>query len=319
MRSAYVLFFFFAFSMLVPAGQAAAQSKSPQSSHLNSSRIERATANANRKLTYKLEYRFKRGDQIRWSVEHVASTRTQMAGETEETSSRSESIKLWEVQSVDSQGKTTFDHSIESVNMWQKIGEQSPVKYNSKTDQKPPLEYESLAERIGTVLATISINPAGQIVDRKSPTENKANFGVGDITIPLPEKAVPVGYKWSVPSTLRATDEDGVKKQLKSRVIYELTKVKSNNAYIAFKTEVLTPVESEKVRSQIMQQMTRGYLVFDMTRGYPIRKEVEWDEKVQGFEGADSLLEYLARLTERVVDAPSSKVSRKTNGIKPIK
>ena len=95
-----------------------------------------------------------------------------------------------------------------------------------------------------------------------------------------------------------------------------------DSAYISFKTEVLTPVESPKIRSQIMQQMTRGYLVFDIDRGYPIRKEIEWDEKVQGFEGPDSLLEYLGRMTERlIIDNKDAKVTRKpkSTGLKPLR
>ncbi len=284
--------------------------------------IERATDNVNRKQKYLLAYRFAKGDKIRWTVEHIASTRTQMAGESEETSSRSQSVKLWEVTSVDSLGQMTFDHKIESVDMWQKIGEQDPVSYDSKKDKEAPLEYESIAGKIGSTIATVSINSAGQIVDRKSNQPNQANFGVGDIAVPLPTKPVTIGYQWSVPNTLRARDREGNPRQLKSRVIYKLVKVKSNKAYISFKTEVLTPVESEKIRSQIMQQMTRGYLVFDIDRGYPIRKEVEWDEKVQGFEGPDSLLEYLGRMTERLVSSGGdSKVTRKPKpaGLKPLR
>lgn len=329
-----ILTLFTCFSMIVSillagnaAGQTQTESKPSASTSSRAKRsvsdsIQRATDNVNRKQKHLLEYRLKKGDKIRWTVEHIASTRTQMAGESEETSSRSQSVKLWEVTSVDSLEQMTFDHKIESVNMWQKIGDQEPVAYNSKKDKEAPIEYESIAEKIGSKIATVSINSAGQIVDRKSDNPNKANFGVGSIATPLPTEPVSVGYKWSVPNTLRAKDKDGNPRQLKSRVIYELIKVKSNNAYISFKTEVLTPIESEKIRSQIMQQMTRGYLVFDIDRGYPIRKEVEWDEKVQGFEGADSLLEYLGRMTERLVtDNSDPKVTRKPKdaGLKPMR
>ena len=121
------------------------------------------------------------------------------------------------------------------------------------------------------------------------------------MTVPLPKTAIPVGHKWNVPTTLQATDEDGRNQQLKARIAYELVKVKSGNAYISFRTEILTPVESEKVKSQIMQQKTKGYLVFDINRGRPIRKEIEWDETVQGYEGPDSYLQYLGRMTEKLV------------------
>jgi hypothetical protein len=323
----FISSFLFSFIILSPTdataqGDAQSPESSSRASRVISESIERATDHVNKNQKYSLAYRFKKGDRVRWQVEHIASTRTQMAGESEETSSRSQSVKLWEITSVDSLGQMTFDHKIESVDMWQKIGEEAPVSYNSKKDKEAPLEYESIADKIGTTIATVSINPAGQIVDRKTDNPNQANFGVGDIAIPLPTKPVTVGYKWSVPDTLRAKDRDGNPRQLKSRVVYKLVKVKSNNAYISFKTEVLTPIESEKIRSQIMQQMTRGYLVFDIDRGYPIRKEVEWDEKVQGFEGPDSLLEYLGRMSERlVIGNAEPQVSRKPEGtsLKPLR
>lgn len=332
MRPVLTLFFCFSVTAgILLCGDAVAQNKSDAAksdattsrvSRSVSESVERATDNVNRKQKYLLAYRFKKGDKVRWTVEHIASTRTQMAGDSEETSSRSQSVKLWDVTSVDSLGQMTFDHKIESVDMWQKIGDQDPVTYDSKKDKEAPLEYESISDKIGTTIATVSINPAGQIVDRKSDNPNQANFGVGDIAVPLPTKPVIIGYQWSVPDTLRAKDSEGNPRQLKSRVIYKLAKVKSNKAYISFKTEVLTPIESEKIRSQIMQQMTRGYLVFDIDLGYPIRKEVEWDEKVQGFEGPDSLLEYLGRLTERLITTDSQpKVTRnpKAAGLKPIR
>lgn len=281
-------------------------------------RVTRASENMNRKQVYKLVYKLQKGETIRWTVEHVASTKTRMAGETEETSSRSESTKAWKVSSVDSLGNITFVHSIEAVKMWQKIGETEPVAYDSRNDEEVPAEYESVSEKLGKPLAVFSINPNGQITDRKSHLQG-ARFGTGDVTIPLPKEAIPVGHKWNVPTTLQATDEDGRNQQLKARIAYELVKVKSGNAFISFRTEILTPVESEKVKSQIMQQKTKGYLVFDMNRGRPIRKEIEWDETVQGYQGPDSFLQYLGRMTEKLVDPNVQQSKSAAKSLSPLK
>ncbi len=263
-------------------------------------RIERATQNMASKQTYLLAYKLKADETVRWTVEHVASTKTQMAGETEETSSRSVSVKAWKVSNVDAAGKMTFVHSIEAVDMWQQIGDSDPVSYNSRTDKNAPAEYRGIADKLGKPLAVIAITSNGNIIDRQSNIEG-AKFGVGDVTIPLPEKAIAVGQKWNIPTSLAATDEDGRANQLNARISYELMKVKDGNAYISFRTEVLTPIESQKIKSQIMQQMTKGFVVFDIAAGRPIRKEVEWDEKVQGYEGPDSFLQYLGRMTEKLV------------------
>ena len=183
--------------------------------------------------------------------------------------------------------------------MWQKVGDTEPVSYDSMIDKEVPQEYAGTADEVGKPLAIFSISPNGAILDRKSNLKQDV-FGVGKVTIPLPEKAVPVGYEWNVPIVLSANDENGTKK-LKARIHYELAKVKENKAYIRFRTEILTPVKSEKIKSTIMQKMTKGIVVFDMDLGRPVLQQVQWDEKAQGFEGADSYLKYVARMSEKII------------------
>ena len=222
-----------------------------------------------------------------------------MGGEEESTTSRSQTTKQWDVKSVDSLGQMTFGLKWTGVNMWQQIGDDDPVTYNSKTDTTVPEEYQNLADLVGETIAIFSIKPSGEIIGRTSEM-SESNFGAGKVTIPLPSEPISLGYRWNVPTVFNATDESRKNIRLKARISYELSKVENNNAFISFRTEVLTPIKSEKVRSTIMQQMTNGYIVFDMKRGYPALRHVEWDEKAQGFEGADSLLTYVGRATEKV-------------------
>ena len=285
--------------------------------------IRNATKRQNKKQQYSLRYRIPKGAKYRWSVEHTASTRTKISNSSNETSSRSNSVKVWKVDSVDSKGNMTFVHLIESVLMWQKNGESEPIEFDSREKGKTvPPEYESIPEKIGVPLATFTINPQGQVVDRKSTLKN-ARFGAGDITVPFPSKPISIGHEWYVPSTLNASEKSGKRVHLKSRIHYTLSNVKGDKAFIAFRTEVLSPIESEKIRSQIMQQMTEGYLVFDMKKGVPIRKEVEWDEKVHGYEGPNSFLSYNGKLSERLLAVGETlqpiKVSNATNKSKTKK
>jgi hypothetical protein len=280
-------------------------------------RIERATNNVNQKQTYEIKYKLKKGEEIRWDFEQVVTTKFQMAGEVEESSSRSENTKLWKVVNVDQLGNMTFAYTIESIEMWTKVGESDPVSYNSLTDKEVPEMYSGTADNVGKTLAVFSITPEGKILDRKSSLK-KDVFGIGKVTIPLPEKAVPVGHKWDVPIVLSANDEQGTKK-LKARILYELAKVKDQNAYIRFRTEVLTPVTSEKIRSTIMQKMTKGIVVFDMKRGCPILQRMEWDEKAQGFEGPDSYLKYVARMSEKIIGDDDPRNQKSSAALTPVK
>ena len=271
-------------------------------------RVKSATEHLNQKQKFKLMYRFEAEEQLRWDVEHTASTKAQIAGTLEETSSRSQSKKLWKVVNVDATGNMRFVHSIESVKMWQKIGDEEPVTFNSLTDKTTPAEFAGITEKIGKPLAMITISPEGKIIDRKSASQ-QAKFGVGDICIPLPKEEIAVGHEWYVATTFKGNDEDGRPQNLKARINYKLNKVKGKYAYVSFKTQVLTPIESEKVRSQILQQLTNGYAVFNMETGKMTRKEVEWNEKVQGYEGPDSFLQYNGRMTEKFVTTNNTAVT----------
>jgi len=279
-------------------------------------RIARATKKINGTQKYKLAYNLKKGDEIRWDFEQVVSTKFQMAGFTEESSSRSKNRKLWKVANVDRLGNMTFAYTVESIEMWTQTGEGEPISYNSQSDEEVPELYTGSAEGVGKTQAIFTISPTGEVRDRKS-NQKGSDLGLGKVTIPLPTEPIPVGHKWIVDKVMQATDSGDRMKKLKARVVYELSKVKDQNAYISFKTEILTPNISEKVKSTIMQKMNKGVIVFDMNRGCPVLTSVKWDEKAQGFEGPDSFLSYVGRMTEKIVI--ESKSNQSIRALTPLK
>ena len=281
--------------------------------------ISRAASKMQSKQLYKLEYKLKKGDVIRFTTEQSVATKFAMAGEKEESSSRSKSTKTWKVVNVDQLGQITFSLTLDSIDMWQKTGEASPIAYDSSSDKEIPDEYSTVADTVGTTLAVFTIEPNGKVKNRLSNIQEN-NFGVGKVTIPLPDNPVPVGHVWNVPTLLQATDDHDKSIQLKARVHYELAKVTGHTAYIRFKTQVLTPVTSEKVKSTIMQKMTKGEIAFDLKKGRPSVKIVRWNEKAQGFEGPDSFLEYVGKMSERLVtESTTNSNSKSIAALAPIK
>ncbi len=270
--------------------------------------LNKAASAAAAQQQYELKYRFRKGESLRWQVEHTATTKTHMANATEEMASRSKSVRCWKVVNVDSKGNMIFEHSIESLEAWEQVGDTDPIAYNSLTDKAPPPYYESTAEKLGRPLATLTVAPTGQIVNRQSNLET-TDFGMGDVLIPMPDKQISVGHRWSVPKQFQAENEGGEIQQFAARVVFELQKVIDGQAYLTFKTEVLTPLNSEKAHSQLLSKLSRGVAVFDLEKGVIVQRTIEWNEKVQGFEGPDSLLQYVAKLNEKLI--PGAQVGSK--------
>jgi hypothetical protein len=250
--------------------------------------------------TYRLRYKFRPGETVSYHVEHLATVDTTIQGNRQRVKSRSVSTKVWRIQESSDQS-TKFAHGIDDVDMWSEVTGRQAVRYSSKTDQEVPPEYEHVARTVGTPLSIVTIDRSGKVLQRHDQVQ-QINFGVGGLVVPLPSKPVAIGAKWSVPAELRVSTRDGASKLVKTRQQYELTAVKTGVATIQLTTQVLTPVNSAQIRSQLMQKMTSGQIKFDIDAGRVLSKEIEWDEVVIGFNGADSNMKYLAKFTERLID-----------------
>ena len=111
-----------------------------------------------------------------------------------------------------------------------------------------------------------------------------------------------MGHEWSQPQDLQIRLEDNRIKTIKTRQLYRLEKVETGVATISVKTQVLTPVDDPRVKSQLVQRISAGELRFDVDAGRLLSKQLDWDENVLGFNGADSNMKYLARFTEQLLD-----------------
>lgn len=250
---------------------------------------------------YLLRYKFEEGEIIRWKVVHMGTTETKIQGNAQSSKSRSASTKQWKVTAVDEAGNLTFTHSVTDVEMWQKLSDRPEVSYNSLTDTEVPPEYEHVASTLKQPLATVTVATDGQIVKREG-TAPTVNLGLGDIIMLLPPKPAKIGGRWHEPSEIQARLSDGTLKRIKVRKTYTLEKVQTGVATISVRTEVLTPVNDPKLESQIVQQLSNGTIRFDVDAGRLLSKQMDWDETVVGFNGADSQLKYLARITEELVE-----------------
>src|SRR5262249_22928526 len=155
------------------------------------------------------------------------------------------SVKVWRITNVEPDGNLTFEHSVESVDMRQKVSDRQEISYNSKTDKEPPPLYAAVAKDVGVPLAVVTIDCSGEVVKRtdrgqKTSTDPQSS----DMVLPLPANPVAVGESWNVPQDVTINLEEGETKVIKTRQHYTLDSVKNGVATIAVATQVLTPVNN---------------------------------------------------------------------------
>lgn len=249
---------------------------------------------------YRLQYSLKPDSEWVWDCEQSTSTSTRMAGHSEKSTSRTRWSTRWQVEAVNEAGQYAFSSGVQDFSLWQQIDDRPPVTFSSSDDPaRVPDEFVTIADSLRPAPSRFVVAPNGRVVTRDSATD-KQLIGFGEITIPFPDEAIPVGFRWFVSRPLMGKDENQVPVRVASRVSYELSRVVGQRAYLSFRTEILTPGLSAAVQSQILQHLARGYIIFDMSQGIVVYRETEWNEKVQSFAGPDSYLMYVARSTQRL-------------------
>ncbi|HEY6564623.1 MAG TPA: hypothetical protein VIY86_09015, partial [Pirellulaceae bacterium] len=98
---------------LNPAGSALLFSQSPAELAERADRVTRQLGDH----TYHLRYQQNAGDVLRYRVDHQVTVKTTIDGSTQNSQSRSRSVKCWRVTTANPQS-IQLVHEIESVDMW---------------------------------------------------------------------------------------------------------------------------------------------------------------------------------------------------------
>jgi hypothetical protein len=252
---------------------------------------------------YTLRYRFQPGETLRWNVEHRTLVRTAVSGSEQTAETTSISEKVWRVKEVKSDGAATFEHLVQWVDMRQKLAGSAEVRYDSRTDAKPPVGFEDAAASVGVPLSIITMDAHGKILNRERKQTKGAAANEGAITIPLPEEPVAVGHVWTFPCDIDVPLDSGGIKKIKAMQQFKLEGVKTAVASIRVSTQIISPVTEPAIEAQVAQHESAGVVRFDIDAGRIIGQQMDVDKHVVGFRGQASSLHYVTRFSEQWIPA----------------
>jgi hypothetical protein len=252
-----------------------------------------------------LRYKFEKGQQVRWKVVHLSTVELNDTNFRQVTQSKTTSIKLWTVDSVDEDGSAVVVNVVEEIDLWRQANDSEPEKFNSRNDKNPPLAFEQFAQSIGKPLSTKTLSDRGAVL--KAEGANQFDLGMGPVLPPLPEEPVGVGHRWTFPDEIRVRNHKSQQvKTVKVQYVYTLESFRGDLANIKVKTEILTPIKDPQEQAQLVQNTVNGALAIDLAKGQIVSRQIDWDANVVGFNGEQGTgsMNYLARLTETLVDGP---------------
>jgi hypothetical protein len=261
--------------------------------------------------TYDLKYKFTPGEVLRTEVVHRATVQTTIQGTAQTAETNSQSIKVWQVNEVTPDGKVSFVHLVESIDMWQKTQGRKEVRYNSQTDKEVPPGYEEVAQAVGVPLTIATMDNRGNILKRQEKRPQPMSMST-QMTMPLPDHPVTVGETWSSPLDIDVILKDNSTKKVKTRKQFTLSKVVDDVATIEVDTQILTPIHDPAIEAQLIQRLSQGSVRFDISAGRVLTQQLDLDRHVIGFSGPASSMHYLTRFTEKLLPASEQTARRES-------
>jgi hypothetical protein len=264
--------------------------------------FQTGTAPGEEKVT--LRYQFRPGETLRWNVEHRTAMRTTVSGQSQAAETDSRSVKVWRVRRVEPNGTAVFEHRVENVDMRQQLAEGRKVRYNSRTDKKPPPGFENAAAAVNVVLSVVTLDPCGKVVARDRKVNSTATPNEGAMTIPLPEEPIAVGESWTKSCDIDVPLKSGGIKKIKAGQQFTLESVKTGVATIRVATIIYTPLTDPQIEAQVVQHETAGAVRFDLDAGRILSQQMDVDKRVVGFQGHASSIHYQMRFREEFLPEP---------------
>ncbi|UUO08623.1 DUF6263 family protein [Blastopirellula sp. J2-11] len=252
---------------------------------------------------YDLKYKYAEGDVLRSKVTHLVNVQTKIQGNQQTAQSRTASTKNWKVEKIDDDGNITLVHSIEDLNMWNKVTDRPEQVYDSSAEEPPSPIFERAAKSVGVPLSRFTISKNGLLVEREELQES-ATAPFNQVTVVLPEEPVEIGAKWDSPTDVQIRTSKQQLKKVKTRQLFTLETVSNGVATIDMKTQILTPIENPEIKVELIQQLANGKIKFDIDKGRIIRQDLEMDETVIGFQGEASMMKFLGRMQEELLTEP---------------
>ena len=251
--------------------------------------------------TYLLQYSFQAGEEIRWEVLHEFQMETSVQSYEERAEGRTDSTKLWKVESIDASGNVTLVHSVPKASMWQKTTGQPDVRYDSEKTEAAAPQFADFAKNIGRPLSRIVVDGHGNLVSRDDLQQLTADTKESDaLIVPFPAEPIAVGHTWNVRREVKVTTHRGESTTVLLRRRFKLKEVDSGRAFVTIETNVLSPVNDPTIKSQLIRDLANGEVIFDIASGRLVERRLELDGEAIAFNGAASRMRYRGRFVEHL-------------------
>lgn len=273
------------------------------------------------KQTYRLIYKFAKGESVHFTVDQSTEITARYAGNTDVTTMKSKFRKHFAVTTVDTDGSAELELYVDWAKMSLGTGNAAPsVEFDSSFPESVASQFKTVAAAIGKCQAKMKYSSTGKMLKvihvgpnsiPVSGAPNQAaelNNAPGDpnqtFLLILPESEVAIGDHWEDKFEIPVAVEGNLTQKVTARRKYVLESVTNNLATIGLRTSILNKIDEPKVEVQLMQRSPSGKVIFDIEKGMIVSRKVGADQTVHDAIGPSTQMRAVSRVSEMLAPAP---------------
>ncbi len=252
-------------------------------------------------------FHWQAGQVLTYRVEHVTVT-VDTAGEArDETKTKLNLTKRWQVLAVDPAGVATLQLSLTALrNEITRPNNEVLLFDSADTKTGTPELREAMSPFIGTPLAVLRVDAAGRVIEVKE--SKQGSLSRFETTPPfaviLPNGAPQPGQYWQRDYAITVEPPAGTGEKYQANQRYVCKELKPTGTVLELTTTLKTQPEAIADRLPLLQWLPEGEIVFDPQAGLLRSARLHIDKELKGHQGEGSAYRFSSQYTEEYVGNP---------------
>jgi len=238
-------------------------------------------------------WRFKwaQGQVLKYRVEQSTAASEVVDGKKVETTSKTTSVKSWQVLDVDAAGAATLRLTMVSLRLEQTTPAGDSLVFDSSDPQKShPQMREQLSKYVGQPLAVLRVDALGKLIEVKESKYGPASRYESELpfVITLPGSAVLAGQAWERNYAIALEPPQGTGEKYEATQRYTCQTVRGTIATVALSTAVRDLPASLLDQAPLLQMQPTGGALFNTEAGRVEKAVLRVDKELKGHQGEGS-------------------------------
>jgi hypothetical protein len=251
------------------------------------------------------QFRWQSGQALTYRVEHTTSATEVVGKDKNESKTKLNLTKNWQVLQVDAAGVATLQLSLIAMRLETTTPSGSTLLFDSDDAQKsdPELRKE-LSKFVGQPLAVLRLDSQGKVVEVKESRHGPASRFESELpfVIQLPAAGPIVNQNWDRSYKITLEPPQGTGEKYDAVQNYACKSVDTSTATITLTTTVKNMPESVLDQVPLLQMQPEGEVTFDLQNGRLRKAMLHIEKELKGHQGEGSSYRFQSNYTEEFVE-----------------